>query len=228
MESLLSPSGWLPGSKPRFIALLPPVPTIRFRSEPRFPTNDSLAEFGHHIVTSLHDYSDTVEEKDLSAAFTTEPLALFNQHAINRAIQDLARESAVELARSLVPRLKAKFEDRVVTANPERFGTNVTLENSGATQRHVNDTTAEHSEAKDHASRDKANQETGGAAAAALPELRRSDDPGFKGLAEQAKPLESQANSEFQVDSMLSQLALHDIIVLAGKGLRLFRQDTQS
>ena len=209
MEPLLSTSGWLPGSKPHFIALLPPVPTIRFRSEPRFPTNDSLAEFGHHIITSLHDYSDTAEEKDLSTAFTTEPLALFNQHAINRAIQDLARESAIELARSLVPRLKAKFEDRVVATNREQISTNVTSQISGSAEKHEKDKTVEYSEVKDNAaSHSKVNQETGSDTAAASPET----------FAEQAKPLESQAFSEFQVDSMLvHKLSQLDIIVLAGK-----------
>lgn len=112
------------------MALLPPAPAIRFRSEPRFPTNESLAEFGHHIITGLHDYSDTDEDKDLSTAFTTEPLARFNQHAINRAIQDLAKESALELARSLVPRLKARFEERIPNAKPDESSRKATIEKS--------------------------------------------------------------------------------------------------
>lgn len=220
MEPLLSTSGWLPGSKPQFIALLPPVPTIRFRSEPRFPTNESLAEFGHYIVTSLHDYSDTAEEKDLSTAFTTEPLAHFNQHAINRAIQDLARESAVELARSLVPRLKAKFEDRIVTSNPEQIHKTVKVESSFV-EKIEKSPGVENAEAENHAeSRDKTD-----ILAATLPDFQ-PDDPSRKAKqAKQAKTVESQVVSEFQVDSMLARklslLASHDIIVLAGKELRL-------
>lgn len=130
MEPMLGSSGWLAGAQPRFMALLPPAPAIRFRSEPRFPTNESLAEFGHHIITGLHDYSDTDEDKDLSTAFTTEPLARFNQHAINRAIQDLAKESALELARSLVPRLKARFEERIPNAKPDESSRKATIEKS--------------------------------------------------------------------------------------------------
>lgn len=217
--------------------LLPPAPTIRFRSEPRFPTNQSLAEFGHHIIAGLHDYSDTEEDRDLSTAFTTEPLARFNQHAINRAIQDLAKESARELARSLVPRLKARFEDRISTTKPDEISRKVTNANLTPTEQLRNIDPVKQSESDSSAERrdwsspvEKTRVENSAvrrdeliekASSHSSSDYFLSDDLLVKDVPDQAEEKEREIAAEFQVDSVLakriSQLALHDFIILAGK-----------
>lgn len=243
MEPMLGSSGWLAGAQPRFMALLPLVPTIRFRSEPRFPTNESLAEFGHHILAGLHDYSDTDEDKDISTAFTTEPLASFNQHAINRAIQDLAKESALELARSLVPRLKARFEERTPTAEPDESSRNATVEksvpaeqlrNSDPVKQPGNDNPVEKLDR--NSPEEKAGVEisairhdlsTDTTSSITSSDYFLSDDLLVKDVPDQAGETNREVAAEFQIDSVLAkrvaQLALHDFIVLAGKMLRLCR-----
>lgn len=236
MEPMLGSSGWLAGARPRFMELLPPAPTIRFRSEPRFPTNQSLAEFGHHIIAGLHDYSDTEEDRDLSTAFTTEPLARFNQHAINRVIQDLAKESARELARSLVPRLKARFEDRISTKPDEssRKVTNANLtpaeqlrnidlvkksESDSSVERRDSSSPVEKTEVENSAARyDELTEKTSGHSSS---DYFLSDDLLVKDIPDQAEEKEREIAAEFRIDSVLakrvSQLALHDFIILAGK-----------
>ena len=220
------------------MALLPPVPTIRFRSEPRFPTNKSLAEFGHHIIAGLHDYSDKEEDKDISTAFTTEPLARFNQHAIDRAIQDLAKESALELARSLVPRLKARFEDRVQTNKLDESSQKTTLEKSSPVEQFRNSNNPvkpfesgspvekldSNSPAdrtgieKSTIRRDKSAEQTFSVAAS---DDFLSDDLLVKDVPDQANEKEREVATELQIGPVLakrvSQLALHDFIILAGK-----------
>lgn len=244
MEPMLSSSGWLAGAQPRFMALLPPVPTVRFRSEPRFPTNDSLAEFGHHIIAGLHDYSDTEEDRDLSTAFTTEPLARFNQHAINRVIQDLAKESALELARSLVPRLKARFEDRIPTAKPDESSPNATVENASPGEQlrnndpvkpSENDTLVENHDGNSPVEktgvestavqRDEFVEKTSSTDSS---DYFLSDDLLVKDDPDQAEK-DTEVAAECQIDSVLakrvSQLALHDFIILASKTLRSSRSE---
>lgn len=241
---MLGSGGWLAGAPPRFMALLPPVPTIRFRSEPRFPTNKSLAEFGHHIIAGLHDYSDKEEDKDISTAFTTEPLARFNQHAIDRAIQDLAKESALELARSLVPRLKARFEDRVQTTKPDESSRKKTLENSSPVEQLRNNNNAvkpsgsgnlvekldSNSPAertgveKSAIRRDKSAEKTFSATSS---DYLLSDDLLVKDVPDLAEEKEREVAAELQIGPVLakriSQLALHDFIILAGKTPPLWR-----
>lgn len=238
MEPMLSSSGWLAGAQPRFMALLPPVPTIRFRSEPRFPTNESLAEFGHHIVAGLHDYSDTEEDRDLYTAFTTEPLARFNQHAINRAIQDLAKESALELARSLVPRLKARFEDRNSTAKPDESRRNAPIENSSLAEQHRKNSPVEPAKignsVENFSPLERAGVGKTGVLREGLAEKTctntssddlLSDDLLVKDIPNHDEEKERTVAAEFNIDSVLakkvSQLALHDFIILAGKTLHL-------
>lgn len=234
MEPMLASGGWLAGAQPRFMALLPPVPTIRFRSEPRFPTNESLAEFGHHIVAGLHDYSDTEQDGDLSSAFATEPLARFNQHAINRAIQDLAKESALELARSLVPRLKARFENRISTAKPDECSQKATLENSNPEEQLEKNDRAKQSESDNPAEKRDRNiavEKTGIESSAARHDEKTSSTPSsddflsddllVKDVPNLPEEKEKEIAAEFRIDSVLakrvSQLALHDFIILAGK-----------
>ena len=240
MEPVIASGGWLVGAEPQFVALLPPGPTIRFRSEPRFPTNESLAEFGHHIVAGLHDYSDTEEDRDLSTAFATEPLARFNQHAINRAIQDLAKESALELARSLVPRLKARFQDRIPTAKPDDNSRKATLENCSPEEQPRDNEPAKESENENpvqkgdgsnqaekvvvHHSADEPVEQTSSITSS---DYFLSDDLLVKDNPDQALQKEREFVAEFQIDVVLakrvSQLALHDFIILAGKTLRSSR-----
>lgn len=231
MEPVIASGGWLVGAQPRFVALLPPGPTIRFRSEPRFPTNESLAEFGHHIVAGLHDYSDTEKDRDLSTAFATEPLARFNQHAINRAIQDLAKESALELARSLVPRLKARFQDRIPTTKPDDNSRKATLENCSPEEQLRNNEPAKESENENpvekavvHHSADEPVEKTSSITSS---DYFLSDDLLVKDNPDQAVEKERELVAEFQIDAVLakrvSQLASHDFIILAGKTLRSSR-----
>lgn len=108
-------NAWPTGPKPGFLELLSPPSTSRVPFQPRLtPSDDSLSEFGQHLLAGLHDPKARSEIKDLHTALATE-LSQLNQYAINLAIQDLARESAQELAQSLVARLRAKVGDQVQT-----------------------------------------------------------------------------------------------------------------
>lgn len=108
-------NAWQTGPKPGFLELLSPPSSARVPFQPRLtPSDDSLSEFGQHLLAGLHDPKARSEIKDLHTALATE-LSQLNQYAINLAIQDLARESAQELARSLVARLRAKVGDQVET-----------------------------------------------------------------------------------------------------------------
>lgn len=108
-------NAWPTGTKPGFLELLSPPSSARVPFQPRLtPSDDSLSEFGQHLLAGLHDPKARSEIKDLHTALATE-LSQLNQYAINLAIQDLARESAQELARSLVARLRAKVGDQVET-----------------------------------------------------------------------------------------------------------------
>ncbi|MCJ1470603.1 hypothetical protein MMC07_009249, partial [Pseudocyphellaria aurata] len=223
MEPMLGSKGWLAETQPRFMALLPPPPTIRFRSEPRFPTNKSLAEFGHHIVAGLHDYSDTEEDRDIYTAFSTEPLARFNQHAINRAIQDLAKESALELAKSLVPRLKARFEDRNSTATPDESSRRAAFENSVPVKPVETGNPVEN-----HSPPERTEVDESGVLRERLADTTStntssddllSDDLLVKDAPDHTEENERNVAAEFDINSVLakkaSQLALHDFIILA-------------
>lgn len=108
-------NAWPTGPKPGFLELLSPPSTSRVAFHPRLtPSDDSLSEFGQHLLAGLHDPKARSEIKDLHTALATE-ISQLNQYAINLAIQDLARESAQELAQSLVARLRAKVGDQVKT-----------------------------------------------------------------------------------------------------------------
>lgn len=108
-------NAWPAGPKQGFLELLSPPSSARVPFHPRLtPSDDSLSEFGQHLLAGLHDPKARSEIKDLHTALATE-LSQLNQYAINLAIQDLARESAQELARSLVARLRAKVADQVQT-----------------------------------------------------------------------------------------------------------------
>lgn len=108
-------NAWPTGPKPGFLELLSPPSIARVPFQPRLtPSDDSLSEFGQHLLAGLHDPKARSEIKDLHTALATE-LSQLNQYAINLAIQDLARESAQELAQSLVARLRAKVGDQVQT-----------------------------------------------------------------------------------------------------------------
>lgn len=108
-------NAWPTGPKPGFLELLSPPSSSRVPFQPRLtPSDDSLSEFGQHLLAGLHHPEAKSEIKDLHTALATE-LSQLNQYAINLAIQDLARESAQELARSLVARLRAKVGDQVQT-----------------------------------------------------------------------------------------------------------------
>lgn len=106
-------NAWPTGLKPGFLELLSPPSSARVPFLPRLtPSDDSLSEFGQHLLAGLHDPEARSEIKDLHTALASE-LSELNQYAINLAIQDLARESAQELSRSLVARLRAKVGDQV-------------------------------------------------------------------------------------------------------------------
>lgn len=108
-------NAWPTGPKPGFLELLSPPSSARVPFLPRLtPTDDSLSAFGQHLLAGLHDPEARSETKDLHTALATE-LSELNHYAINLAIQDLARESAQELSRSLVARLRAKVGDQVQT-----------------------------------------------------------------------------------------------------------------
>ncbi len=113
------PSSWSTEPKHGFLELLP----LRVRPEPRFSSpNASLSEFGEHLLAGLYNHNAASEVKELHSALSTE-LSQLNRYAIDRAIQDLAEESALELARSLAVRLRAKFGDQtksgdVIQAKP--------------------------------------------------------------------------------------------------------------
>lgn len=108
-------NAWPTGPKPGFLELLSPPSSARVPFHPRLtPSDDSLSEFGQHLLAGLHDPQAKSEVKDLHTALTAEPSQL-NHYAINLAIQDLARESAQELSRNLVARLRAKVGDQVQT-----------------------------------------------------------------------------------------------------------------
>lgn len=106
---------WQTGPKPGFLELLSPPSSARVPFHPRLtPSDDSLSEFSQHLLAGLHDPQAKSEIKDLHTALASE-LSELNHYAINLAIQDLARESAQELSRSLVARLRAKVGDQVQT-----------------------------------------------------------------------------------------------------------------
>lgn len=106
-------NAWPTGPKPGFLELLSPPSSARVPFQPRLtPSDDSLSAFGQHLLAGLHDTQAKSEIKDLHRALASE-LSELNHYAINLAIQDLARESAQELSRSLVARLRAKVGDQV-------------------------------------------------------------------------------------------------------------------
>lgn len=108
-------NAWPTGPKPGFLELLSPPSSARVPFHPRLtPSDDSLSEFGQHLLAGLHDPQAKSEIKDLHTALAAE-LSELNHYAINLAIQDLARESAQELSRNLVARLRAKVGDQVQT-----------------------------------------------------------------------------------------------------------------
>lgn len=108
-------NAWPTAPKPGFLELLSPPSSARVPFHPRLtPSDDSLSEFGQHLLAGLHDPQAKSEIKDLHTALASE-LSELNHYAINLAIQDLARESAQELSRSLVARLRAKVGDQVQT-----------------------------------------------------------------------------------------------------------------
>lgn len=108
-------NAWPTGPKPGFLELLSPPSSARVPFLPRLtPSDDSLSEFGQHLLAGLHDPKARSEIKDLHTALANE-LSELNHYAINLAIQDLARESAQEISRSLVARLRAKVGDQVQT-----------------------------------------------------------------------------------------------------------------
>lgn len=108
-------NAWPTGLKPGFLELLSPPSSSRVPFLPRLtPSDDSLSKFSQHLLAGLHDPKARSETKDLHAALASE-LSELNHYAINLAIQDLARESAQELSRNLVTRLRAKVGDQVQT-----------------------------------------------------------------------------------------------------------------
>lgn len=108
-------NAWPTGPKPGFLELLSPPSSARVPFQPRLtPSDDSLSAFSQHLLAGLHDTQAKSEINDLHRALASE-LSELNQYAINLAIQDLARESAQELSRSLVARLRAKVGDQVQT-----------------------------------------------------------------------------------------------------------------
>lgn len=108
-------NAWPTGPKPGFLELLSPPSSARVPFHPRLtPSDDSLSEFSQHLLAGLHHPEAKSEIKDLHTALASE-LSELNHYAINLAIQDLARESAQELSRSLVARLRAKVGDQVQT-----------------------------------------------------------------------------------------------------------------